>query len=66
MDFEKYQLIKSLSNKVCFGWFFDKKFRLIKRFHQKIIKKKKKVIKLSTHYFADNKSDFADNKSEYE
>jgi len=38
MDFEKNQLKKSLSNKVCSGCFFDKLFRLLKRFHQKIIK----------------------------
>ena len=34
-SFEKYQLIKSLSNYVCFGCFFDGNFLSLKRFHQK-------------------------------
>ena len=47
-NLEKSQLIKSLSNKVCFGFFFDKLFRLLKRFHQKIIKK---ISNYQSNYF---------------
>ena len=48
IDLEKYQLIKSLSNKCVFGVFLIKIFDLSNGFIKKL-SKKKKIIKLSTH-----------------